>query len=254
MKGRVLSRPICGFSSAQKRGRRLRMISSVLMARVALLKLSGPPRHGPTVLSANGRGPDHVEVPWRDQWEGFPAADVGADGRLRFWIHVKRGHLPAQFSEGPVPEKSSSSRLGIYQLRPAEHPHHRKPAKQEAGVAAERLAPVQRRLPVQPWPVHVFSGRGRKQTADLRAMMLHLGNVQANARGGKYLPAEPPVQFRHPVGGDPLGALQLRGQGRSRQPVPQHDQRSRQVREGPGTAGRAPSCSQDVSNVRPASH
>ena len=154
MQGRVLSRPVCGFSSAQKRGRRSRMISSALMARRSpsssfrgrrVMALLYSVQTGEAQIMSKCAGAKSGRGSQLQMSAQTVGSDFGSTSSEVTSQPSSRKALPTE----PVPEKNSSSRLGISQLRPAEQPHYRKPGEQEAGVAAERLAPVQRRLPVQ---------------------------------------------------------------------------------------------------------
>ena len=139
---------------------------------VALLELAGPARQGAAVLGAGRRGPDHVKVAWREHGHGLPAAHVGADGGAGLGVKVQAFYLPAQLREGPA---------------------HRSTPRTVPAIVASSFS-------MSGWKAsQITAAKAAPQPASCRWQRAHsqkgcgrggssLGEVQTNARGGKFLP------------------------------------------------------------------
>ena len=175
---------------------------------VALLELAGPARQGSAVLGAGRRSPDHVKVALREHGHGLPAADVRADGGARLGVKVKAYYLPSPKARptDPVPENSSSNRgILVFHVGLEGQPYHRSeggPAASELQVAEGAFPEGLSMLELLAKEPHVravglshilvgrvfFDGNKKKRGPTERDMELILGEVQTNARGGKFLP------------------------------------------------------------------
>ena len=190
----------------QKRGRRSLINSRVLMAVPA-----GPARQGAAVLGAGRRGPDHVKVAGREHGHGCT--------RRRRWWAPPRDQDPSLLPPSPAPrrpgpptqfprtapaiEASSFSKSGWKasqitaankaQQQASSRLHRARSQSRKRSWSSSSKSRAWLRLRAVGLP-HILVGRvffGRQQEKrgpDRATMELILGEVQTNARGGKFLP------------------------------------------------------------------
>ena len=133
MKDRVLRRPVCGFSMAQKRGRRLPMISSVRSTSWSPAARSRGSRLRAREYSVHtGLAHTMSKLPSERSSSITSQRTVGRNLGSRSTLTTSQPPASKALPIEPVPLKSSRS-LGILFARIAQEPHKGDETRKEAG-------------------------------------------------------------------------------------------------------------------------